>query len=460
MRPHLLLVGLAALAAPLAPAARAQLPVSGRPVPSLTAFDDAMQDYMDDHDITAGVLGVMAEGRVVYLRGFGHKYNGTTALPENALFRLASCSKPITAAAVRRLIASNAIGLNDDVFDVGQAGGGLLDVDPFPNLGDNRYDDVTVDHLLHHEGGWNRDTAGDHTYREREIAEDMGVGSPPGRVNTLRWILGQPLQFAPGTGTEYSNIGMLSLGLVVEQESGQSLVDYVRQNVLTPAMWVPATEVIPGRTFRADQNAREPRYVSGAVVESVFDSHPLPVPRAYGGWDHEARIGQGGYVASAAAVLEFLQRYHVGAFADDIGLPIDATNPLTTAENHNGAFSNGGLNSFMTQRTDGVNVFVVFNLDGDPHLATDFYDSELDTLIDGVTTWPTTTSDGFWVSTAGTGSSGTGGYNDVFASVAAALDYAQDGSKLRLNPGASAWTGVLSTRLLIDAPRGSAVLGE
>ncbi len=439
---------------------RAQLPVSGRPVPALSGFDDAMRDYMDANDITAGVLGVMAEGRVVYLRGFGFAYDGSSPLPENSLWRLASCSKPVTAAAVRRLIASG-VGWDEtrDAFDVGQAGGGLLDLDPFPSLGDNRLDDVTVDHLLTHRGGWDRRVSDDHTYREREIADDMGVGSPPGRTRTLRWILGQPLDFAPGSRAAYSNIGMLTLGLVVEQESGQSLVNYVRQNVLTPAMWVPSTEVLAGRTFRAAQSPREPFYESTATVESVFDSHPGDVPRAYGGWDHEARIGQGGYVASAAAMLEFLDRYHIGASSADIGQPVGAAFPRQ-AGTHNGAFSNGGLNSYMTQRADSVSVFVVFNLDGDTHLATDFYTSELEPLVDAVGTWPEATSDGFWVTTSGTTSTGVGGFNAPFGSLARALNQTTDGSKLRLQPGTSTWTGVLSERLLLDAPLGAASLGN
>ena len=46
------LVTLATLAAP----ARGQLPVSGVPVPELSAFDDAMQDFMAANGIISGVL--------------------------------------------------------------------------------------------------------------------------------------------------------------------------------------------------------------------------------------------------------------------------------------------------------------------------------------------------------------------------------------------------------------------
>lgn len=456
-------VGLALLAA--APAA-GQLPVTGRPVPALATFDDAMQAFMDNHGLDAGVLGVMRNGRVVYLRGFGEDFDGS-ALPENALFRLASCSKPITAAVVRQLVARGDFALGDQVFTVGSSTG-LLGYTPFPRFGDARFDDITVDHLLRHRGGWDRsDDTGigeDVTYMERDVADDLDVASPPGRVNTVRWILGQPLQFAPGSRAEYSNVGMLVLGLLAEQASGQPLVDYVRRNVLTPAMWVPATEVVRGRTFRDQQDPREPGYRSGGAA-SVFDSRPGLVAEAYGGWDHEARIGQGGYVLSAAAVLEFLERYHVGTFDADIGQPIGPAFPRDE-EGHNGALA--GVNTYVRQRSDGVNVFVAFNeqCSGGCNYAQDFYAGYLAHRIANVTTWPTTTSDGFWTNTDPRDyngrNAGFGSYSRPFISLAAAHAAVSDGSKLRMRPGTFALTAplVLSKKVLLDAPLGPAVVGD
>jgi hypothetical protein len=158
-------------------------------------------------------------------------------------------------------------------------------------------------------------------------------------------------------------------------------------------------------------------------------------------------------------MLEFLQRYHVGVYDDDLGRPIDDDFPLTDTESHNG--SQDGVNTLMVQRTDGVNVFVAFNERGDPHYASDFYNDVLEPLLDAGPAWPATTSDGFWVNTNGVlPFGGTGGYHDDFDSFPAALAYVEDGSKLRLKPGSAAWVGVLQTRLLLDAPLGHAVLGD
>src|SRR5690606_2671848 len=120
-------------------------------------------NYMDANAITAGVLGVMQDGRIVYLRGFGEDYDGND-LPENALMRVASLSKPITAASIRRIAADGVIDLADNAFDLGQPGDGILDDDPWPAIGDNRFQNITVNHLLNHQGGWDHDTDNDGTF--------------------------------------------------------------------------------------------------------------------------------------------------------------------------------------------------------------------------------------------------------------------------------------------------------
>jgi CubicO group peptidase (beta-lactamase class C family) len=42
------------------------------------------------------------------------------------------------------------------------------------------------------------------------------------------------LHFEPGKNTAYSNIGYMLLGAIIEQVSGQSYKDYIRQNILKP----------------------------------------------------------------------------------------------------------------------------------------------------------------------------------------------------------------------------------
>jgi CubicO group peptidase (beta-lactamase class C family) len=462
-----------------AAAALADLPVSGRPVPALSTFDTIMHDEMAGSDATAGVLGISRNGRVLYLRAFGYLDDGTTPLPETALMRIASCSKPFTAAAARQLAdagAFGALGLQRRVFNLtvnGVNNNGLLNVEPFliPGvnlLGDDRYADITVGHLIDHSGGFNRaEGPRDPTFRSREIAEQMGVSSPPSRHNVMRWMLGRPLFWAPGTVNNrdnedaYSNFGYMVLGEIVNTFSPQgSYHDHLHNQTLTSGMWVPSGEFLQGRSLITNRHPREPLYVHGQVVTSAFDEFPFPVPEQYGGWSLEGLRGAGGLIASAQAMLEFGARYNV--WYPNIGRLQTAASP--TGSFHSGALD--GTSTALCPRGDANDmvVYAAFNVrndDNGDHLAGEVV-SRINTVLNNTSfTWPATTSDGFWVS-AGSGTSGTvgrGGYNDPYRGFAKAWNETTTGSRIRMKPGNNQWSGTLNRKMRLDAPEGTARIG-
>src|SRR5262249_46568426 len=140
--------------------------------------------------------------KVIYERGIGYS-NASLTVPmqENALMRLASVSKPVTASAIHQLIKDGQLSLGAKVFNI-SGNGGILNIAPYNGvLGDSRLKDITIQNLLEHKGGWNRDTAGDLAFRDVQIASALGVPSPPGILNSARYILSQPLQFTPGTSS-------------------------------------------------------------------------------------------------------------------------------------------------------------------------------------------------------------------------------------------------------------------
>ena len=335
-------------------------PISGDEVPALAALDTFMLEFLCEHDISAATVAITRRGNLIYNRAFGWSDQArTTPLAPDALMRIASVSKPITAAAVRELIAEGAFTLDTHAFDVGQPNadqpaGGLLALKPFPSLGDLRIADITVRHLLEHKGGWDRDVAGDLTYMELAIASAMGIDCPPGRENTLRFILGKPLQHEPGTKSAYSNIGMLALGLIVEQHRAQPL-DTVLDDIMQRASVDPHDHAA-GRTLKEHQDPREPWYDSVALAPSVIDPGTL-VPAPYGSWDHEARIGQGGQITTAAALARFAARFYVNG--PNIGMPRPDDDEGTWRWNHSGSLV--GTNSLIRQRGDGYTFAVILN---------------------------------------------------------------------------------------------------
>jgi CubicO group peptidase (beta-lactamase class C family) len=449
----------------------ADLPVSGRPVPAMTAFDDAMQDIMDEHDVTAGVLGIMRNDRIIYLRAFGYQdiFPSLVPLPENALFRIASVSKPVTAAAIRHLADSGALGqqgLQRRVF-LHLTNNGLLNIPAWNQLGDSRLADITVEHLLHHSGGFRRDLIpGDPMFQSREIADVMGVDSPASRYNIIRYMLQFPLWSDPGTvdvndnGETYSNFGYMVLGEIVENYGGSSYITYLRNHVLTPDMWVPSTEFARGRSLLHNRHPREPLYAGTTQVDSVFDEFPGSVPRQYGGFDIEAMLAHGGIIASAQAMLAFGNDYEV--WVPDIG------SRVVTPTSHSGGAHTGALEGTSTalapdNDTDGTVIYVAFNkrkgkngdeLEGIARTAV------RDLINAGSFTWPTETCDGFWVSAgSGGGDPGKGGYHAPYRGFANAIAETSAGSRIRLKPGNNAWSGKLDRKMRLDAPEGAARIG-
>jgi hypothetical protein len=173
-------------------------------------------------------------------------------------------------------------------------------------------------------------------------------------------------------------------------------------------------------------------------------------------------LSQGGIVCSAATYLTFADRYRAGYTARGIGQPLD-TNPILPAEQpgHTGSFP-GGTNSGITQRPDGYRIFAVFNKNSPGSVPnyggtmTGMVDTYLDNNAVPVIN---RTSDGFWTMPSGGVGTNVGGYHQPFHSFATAMAKTTSGSKIRLKPGTSGWTGKISKRLRLDAPLGKAKIG-
>jgi CubicO group peptidase (beta-lactamase class C family) len=288
------------------------LPMTGAYVPELQAVDTLLQNFMVGKSIPGGTIAITHNDKVIYERAIGYS-NEARSVPmqETALMRLASVSKPVTASAIQQLAKDGQLNLNTKVFNI-NGNGGILNITPYNGtLGDSRLQDITVQQLLEHTGGWNRDTAGDLAFRDVQIANAVGVPSPPGIANSAQYILSQPLQFTPGTSYNYSNIGYMFLGMVVEAVSGEGYENYVDSKVLAPAE-IPAWEVNAGRTFAADQNPREPVYSSPYTAQNVYDPGGPYVSSPYGGWDHDKALAFGGLIGSSKAIAQ-LAEYRIAA---------------------------------------------------------------------------------------------------------------------------------------------------
>jgi cysteine-rich repeat protein len=265
-------------------------------------FDALILDLLNTWDVPGATVAVTHDQRLVLRRAYGlADREAQRPMKRTDRMRIASLAKAVTSVAVLRLVEEQRLALDDLAFTI------LGDPDPpAGQTKDPRLASITVAHLLRHEGGWDRDVSGDPMFKSRIISQALGIPGPATAQDTLSYMLGQPLDFDPGTNYAYSNFGYSVLGRIIEQVTGQSYEDYVRSDVLAP-MGITRMEL--GRTKRGDRPDDEVRYhlYEGARdVVSVFPQDTERVPRPNGGWHQEAMDAHGGWIASATDLVRFV----------------------------------------------------------------------------------------------------------------------------------------------------------
>ena len=94
--------------------AQPEIPVSGAAVPGMGSYDQIIPDLMRRYAIPGGAVAVLRDGKLIYARGFGYAdVEAKTRVQPDALFRIASVSKPVTAAAIMKLVEEGRLGLDD-----------------------------------------------------------------------------------------------------------------------------------------------------------------------------------------------------------------------------------------------------------------------------------------------------------------------------------------------------------
>jgi CubicO group peptidase (beta-lactamase class C family) len=348
---------------------RDALPVTGAAVPKLRAFDDAMLTILHSRGWYAGAIAVSHNGKTVLARGYGYcDPNHRIPVSPNTPFRIASLTKPITASVVRRMVADKLFKLDDKAFD-------LLGVSPTAS-GDKRLKDITVEQLLNHRGGWDKDNPPkyDPMFDSLKIAAALGQPAPAKPKDIVDYMLGQPLQHKPGDEYHYSNFGYCVLGRIIEKKSGRSYIDELKRRVCRP---LGMSTLAVGHTSVGLRNPTEPMYFSDQrVAVNVFDPKGNKIAWPDGGFHLEAMDSHGGLIASAPDMVKFARAY----LAD--GTPRAG---MATSGPHTGALA--GTFTFMAWRNKDVQLVVLFNQrssDSD-HKA---IMNEIYRVADGVTNWP------------------------------------------------------------------------
>lgn len=272
----------------------------GPSAPGTESFDELIPQLMAEWDVPGGAVAVLEDGRLVVARGYGlaDVERGRPVAPDDR-FRIASVSKPITAATVLELVERGELDLDARAFDL------LSHLRPSAGVADARVDEITVRMLLQHTAGWDAAERGsDPMFSPAAIAVQEGVEPPASAETIVRHVLGEDLQFDPGTEYAYSNFGYAVLGRIVEAVTGREYGAAVADNLLEPA---DATGLELGATRLEDRLDDEVRYYGNGLADSVFPGED-EVPRQYGGFSLECMDAHGGWVGSPVDLLRFLNR--------------------------------------------------------------------------------------------------------------------------------------------------------
>lgn len=304
------------------PTATRSLPrtVTGPSSPGTAVYDEEMTGLLDDWGIPGAGLAVVTDGRLVLARGYGEAdiETGEAVEPTDA-FRIASLSKPVTAATVLRLVEAGDLSLADTVGDH------LGEFLPESGPPDQRVESITVEQLLTHTGGWDRSEDGaTWAFQSERVAEAVGETPPASPGALTRFALAQGVHFDPGSDYAYSNVGYVVLGRIVEAVTGQGYETAVRERLLSPA---GAAGMQVGHTRRSKQAESAVRYHSAATTDSVFPDQGT-VPWPYGGFYVQGIDAAGGWVASPVDLARVLQRVNGRGPVPDL-LSAETTETMT-----------------------------------------------------------------------------------------------------------------------------------
>ncbi len=291
---------------------------TGISVSELSHCDAMMQSFLSTHNIPGASFAVAKNGKLIYNRAFG-KANlaGNENTQPHHRFRIASISKPVTAIAVMLLVEKGLVQLNNKVF----GSGGLLENHPrfsAANISDNRIYDITVQHLLEHSAGWDRNqncfpnptspypyffSGCDPIVAPLHVAQTLGVSNPVNEEDMITFLLEKGLDFTPNTRYAYSNIGYLVLGEVIEQVTGLPYETYLQRAVIEPA---GICDMTLGNNLLKDKLEREVEYFGNGFTNLSSYGTGNYVPWEYGGFNIEAMSAHGGWIASARDLIQLL----------------------------------------------------------------------------------------------------------------------------------------------------------
>jgi CubicO group peptidase (beta-lactamase class C family) len=209
---------------------------AGMSAERLGRIKTAMQAMVDAKEIPGVETLVARRGVLVHHERIG--------VPDDAIFGMASMTKPVTSVAIMMLLEQGKLLLSDPVSRFIPAFRDMRVLAPTGSTSNG--DDagtvaarrpITIDDVLTHTSGLvygfqERGPLGE-MYRKNGVYDGLGGKRPASLAEQMELLARQPLKFQPGTAYNYS-IGIDVLGRVVEVASGMTLDEFFRRRIFGP----------------------------------------------------------------------------------------------------------------------------------------------------------------------------------------------------------------------------------
>ena len=162
---------------------------------------------MDEMTVPAAVLHVQKHQDVLL------SWHGGQAQDADAVFSIASITKPLVCLAAARMLEHGEIGLDDPV------------VRYFPEFGKAGKERVTLRHLFTHSSGLPDFLPTNNLLRKNKAPLS----------EYFRETCAVPLKFSPGTDSSYQSMGILTLSKVMEKVRQTSTCEILEEEIVRPA---------------------------------------------------------------------------------------------------------------------------------------------------------------------------------------------------------------------------------
>jgi CubicO group peptidase (beta-lactamase class C family) len=242
-----------------APLAGAKPEAVGMSSTRLDRIATALNARVEDGQLPGAVVAVARRGHVVYHEAVGYLGPDRSApMPRDALFAIASMTKPVTGVAGLLLWEEGRLGLADPIERF------------LPQLGDRRVAvlndrvlagqgpidtvaaarSITIQDLMRHTSGLTYGGRGTTAVHALYPASSNAAGATLDTATFLERLAAAPLLYQPGTVWDYG-LSIDVIGLVVEALSGQTLGAFLQQRLFGPLGMVDTSfQVPPGKVTR------------------------------------------------------------------------------------------------------------------------------------------------------------------------------------------------------------------